>query len=272
MRAGLKHRALSLRGNWRRDTLAWPVSAAGWKEKLLRKSTILAVIVAVLLAVPLTLYASHQFQDVPNSHTFHTAIDFMAANGITQGCNPPANTNYCPEDPVTRGQMAGFLKRFHDNFIAGGGIGLGFRFRTLDTPPSSGSGVVDGLGMNLQVPQEGALFIQGSLQMANLSDSDALSCGINFGTPTTTVEPDSLRFVDLTFNQVDTCDTITAIAVAPGDQLVRMVVLGALGTTDTLQGSISAVLYTVENAFSLLGTAEEAIEPPELSDIPKDTG
>ena len=92
----------------------------------MKKSTILAVVVAVLMAVPLTLYASHQFQDVPNSHTFHTAIDFMAANGITQGCNPPANTNYCPDDPVTRGQMAGFLKRFHDNFIAGGGIGLGF--------------------------------------------------------------------------------------------------------------------------------------------------
>ncbi len=132
---------------------------------VLKKSTILAVVVAVLMAVPLTLYASHQFQDVPNSHTFHAAIDFMAANGITQGCNPPANTNYCPDDPVTRGQMAGFLKRFHDTFIAGGGIGLGFGFRDAGHAPDGGSGVVERLAMNLQIPKSGASFFQGSLQM-----------------------------------------------------------------------------------------------------------
>ena len=84
----------------------------------MKKSTILAVVVAVLMAVPLTLYASHQFQDVPNSHTFHTAIDFMAANGITQGCNPPANTNYCPERLITRGEIAAFIARTLDLPVA----------------------------------------------------------------------------------------------------------------------------------------------------------
>lgn len=38
-------------------------------------------------------------------------IEAIAAIGITRGCNPPANTFYCPDDSVTRGQMAAFLRR-----------------------------------------------------------------------------------------------------------------------------------------------------------------
>ena len=45
---------------------------------------------------------------------FEGAINRIAEAGITKGCNPPANTKYCPWDLVTRGQMAGFLKRVLD--------------------------------------------------------------------------------------------------------------------------------------------------------------
>jgi hypothetical protein len=45
---------------------------------------------------------------------FEEAINRIAEAGITKGCNPPANTKYCPGDLVTRGQMAGFLKRVLD--------------------------------------------------------------------------------------------------------------------------------------------------------------
>ncbi|HEX6947395.1 MAG TPA: S8 family serine peptidase [Acidimicrobiia bacterium] len=42
------------------------------------------------------------------------AINAIAEVGITRGCNPPANTNYCPNANITRGQMAAFLYRaFH---------------------------------------------------------------------------------------------------------------------------------------------------------------
>ncbi len=44
-------------------------------------------------------------------HIFESAIDWLAAEGITQGCNPPFNFLFCPDDPVTRGQMATFLAR-----------------------------------------------------------------------------------------------------------------------------------------------------------------
>lgn len=38
-------------------------------------------------------------------------IEWLAKRGITRGCNPPQNTQYCPEAAVTRGQMAVFLQR-----------------------------------------------------------------------------------------------------------------------------------------------------------------
>ncbi len=42
---------------------------------------------------------------------FETDIERLAAAEITLGCNPPANDRFCPNDPVTRGQMAAFLVR-----------------------------------------------------------------------------------------------------------------------------------------------------------------
>lgn len=54
-----------------------------------------------------------RFSDDDNS-VFEAAIDRLATAGVTLGCNPPANTNFCPDQPVTRGQMAAFLIRALD--------------------------------------------------------------------------------------------------------------------------------------------------------------
>jgi hypothetical protein len=194
----------------------------------------------------------------------------MADNGITQGCNPPANTNYCPENAVTRGQMAGFMKRFYDNLVAGGGTGLGFAFRFPDDPPDGGSGVVEGLAMNLRIPTPGVLVVTGSLDIANEVTADLLGCGINFGTPPPSAEPDSIRTVDLTFSLAETCSTTTAVAATPGTQLVRIVTAGALPSTQALQGNLFAVLYTVDGAFAL-ASPSDAVEFPEYDDTPKRT-
>ena len=42
---------------------------------------------------------------------FEGDIEALADAGVTLGCNPPANTLFCPDAPVTRGQMAAFLRR-----------------------------------------------------------------------------------------------------------------------------------------------------------------
>jgi predicted phosphodiesterase len=50
------------------------------------------------------------FEDDDGS-IFEADIDMIMTAGVTSGCNPPANTHYCPEDPVTRDQMASFIAR-----------------------------------------------------------------------------------------------------------------------------------------------------------------
>jgi hypothetical protein len=50
-----------------------------------------------------------------NGNTFENDIDKLGTAGVTKGCNPPTNDEYCPNDFVTRGQMAAFLRRALDN-------------------------------------------------------------------------------------------------------------------------------------------------------------
>jgi hypothetical protein len=46
------------------------------------------------------------FADVPTTHPFFRFIEALVASGITAGCG---GGNYCPDQPLTRGQMAVFL-------------------------------------------------------------------------------------------------------------------------------------------------------------------
>lgn len=45
---------------------------------------------------------------------FERDIERLRAAGVTAGCNPPDNDRFCPDDPITRGQMAAFLDRAYD--------------------------------------------------------------------------------------------------------------------------------------------------------------
>ena len=56
------------------------------------------------------VYDADPFSDDEGS-VFEADIAWMAGVGITKGCNPPANTRFCPDNRVTRGQMAAFLSR-----------------------------------------------------------------------------------------------------------------------------------------------------------------
>ena len=48
------------------------------------------------------------FADVPTSHIFFQFVEALAASGITGGCG---GGNFCPDAPLTRGQMAVFLAK-----------------------------------------------------------------------------------------------------------------------------------------------------------------
>ena len=52
--------------------------------------------------------ATRTFGDVPSSHPFYQFIEALARSGITGGCG---SGNFCPDAPLTRGQMAVFLSK-----------------------------------------------------------------------------------------------------------------------------------------------------------------
>lgn len=71
--------------------------------------------------------SAQTFNDVPGDYWAYEFIEILAANGITTGCG---NGNYCPEEPVSRAQMAVFLER-------------GMNGSDFVPPPASGSVFLD---------------------------------------------------------------------------------------------------------------------------------
>ncbi|BAO45532.1 S-layer homology domain-containing protein [Thiolapillus brandeum] len=54
------------------------------------------------------VYTGPLFDDVPFDYWAYDFIQTLGSSGITSGCG---GNNYCPEDPVTRAEMAVFLER-----------------------------------------------------------------------------------------------------------------------------------------------------------------
>ncbi|HJR93558.1 MAG TPA: GerMN domain-containing protein [Acidimicrobiia bacterium] len=71
-------------------------------------------------ALDLATSANDHFAD-DDSSVFEDDINALAEAGITRGCNPPENDEYCPDDVVTREQMAAFLVRGFQYTDDGGG-------------------------------------------------------------------------------------------------------------------------------------------------------
>lgn len=79
-----------------------------WRKSRLLQGAVmsLAVVGSVSLGMRIA-NADHQFLDVPTSHPFHNFVEWLVNRGVTAGCG---GGNYCPDSPVTRGQMAVFMK------------------------------------------------------------------------------------------------------------------------------------------------------------------
>jgi hypothetical protein len=91
----------------------------------MRNAVVVAVVVMAL--APLALASSPVaadvktgFADVADDDIMAAPISWLRVSGITRGCNPPVNTSFCPDRPVTRGEMAAFLARAMDLDQVGG--------------------------------------------------------------------------------------------------------------------------------------------------------
>jgi hypothetical protein len=67
------------------------------------------MLLVVLTVLPIIAAKTVPFQDVNDTSTHAPAISWAVDQGITKGCGD--GSNYCPDEPVTRGQMATFLHR-----------------------------------------------------------------------------------------------------------------------------------------------------------------
>lgn len=186
------------------------------------------VLVLALLAVPtVAALGGHRFTDVPGNHVFHDDISWLADMGITRGCNPPTNSEFCPDDPVTRGQMAAFLKRFSDT-VSGSGSGPSTRVSqsgggnilisddlwttlatTTITPPSSGGAVyVDG---------GASLFLETA---SDLGAGGLIVATVNQSCSSTSAGPAAVWSTDTTV--VDSAAVSGVFAASSGTQTIRL--------------------------------------------------
>ncbi|MGB8360649.1 MAG: S8 family serine peptidase [Acidimicrobiia bacterium] len=85
-----------------------PVNDEFCPDKVLTRQTMSAFLVR---ALGLSANTHASFIDVPTGSVFAEDIGRLATAGITRGCNPPDNDEFCPSGPVTRAALAAFLVR-----------------------------------------------------------------------------------------------------------------------------------------------------------------
>lgn len=83
--------------------------------RLVRIGIAVALVMAVL--TPVAVFAAGGTFTDDDTSIFEADIEWLAGAGVTLGCNPPTNDNFCPDDPVTRGQMAAFMHRLAVNQV-----------------------------------------------------------------------------------------------------------------------------------------------------------
>ena len=208
-------------------------------------------LVALVVTVPLAAAAGSVFEDVDDTDVHIDGITFVKDNGVSIGCD--TDNNYCPQDDVTRAQMATFMHRLSGN--------------DENTDPSVNADRVDGfeareivrasfdlvdsgalLGEDgtaaeatMVAPTDGFLLIHASAEVDTASTGDTIACEIHVNGG---LESSSRRQVHVDFpdDPVDVCATDTAVAVSAGTHDVEFVFSGILINSAVDEAALT-VLY-----------------------------
>jgi hypothetical protein len=116
------------------------------------KIMLVMVIIVAVLAPVAVIAAGGTFTDDDTS-VFEADIEWMASTGITFGCNPPDNDNYCPTKAVNRGQMAAFMHRLAANQVVDAATAITADSATTagDADTVDGKDAVDFVGTNASI-------------------------------------------------------------------------------------------------------------------------
>lgn len=189
---------------------------------------VLAALVGALVAAPVAVYASHQFSDVPNTNPFHDDIDWLAEAEVTLGCGAG---QYCPEDFVTREQMAAFMRRLAENRVVDAGELGGFGAANLAPRAAFNSKRLADTGdltlsTEITAPADGLLIVTGHVSLGNAGREDGVGCSIFLDdvlTPVTT--GDATLNGGTGINHGDDCELTGTVAVEAGEHTVDLRIL-----------------------------------------------
>ncbi|MPZ53741.1 MAG: hypothetical protein GEU79_13590, partial [Acidimicrobiia bacterium] len=143
---------------------------------------VLVALATVAVSVPTAVWASHRFIDVPDSNVFHDDIAWLAENGVTLGCNPPDNTRFCPDESVSREQMAAFMHRLADSRSVDAGRLRGHNLRQLGaifgtrdksmewSGPTTGAQADVATKLDFEAPTDGVILVTGEVGLRNVSE------------------------------------------------------------------------------------------------------
>jgi hypothetical protein len=167
----------------------------------------------------------------------------MKDNNITVGCNPPANTRFCPNDNVTRGQMSAFLKRLAENEVVNADAVDGLSSEDLGSRAAfnSSTDLPDAdttLVANIEAPARGVLVMNGAVDVTGGSDVVVCSLLVDGGT---VIGTQMFVEVDAVAKPLEAvCATTGAIVVNPGSHTVTLNI-GTGGNSLLFDGSVNAV-------------------------------
>ncbi len=191
----------------------------------------------VVLLVPIGAAAIDRFTDVPSESVFHEDVAWLADSGVTRGCNPPANDQFCPAEPVTRGQMAAFLHRLAtarvvdaatvgglsaDDLMATGAQATVYHaYAGADAIPDGAT--VTLATLNLSAPGDGAIQVTGSVSFASptLTDYADGLVWLSFDSDLCDT-PGTGQQLWTTFPGTDNATSIAAIGMDKGAHVVRL--------------------------------------------------
>ena len=177
----------------------------------------IAVLLGLLLvAAPAVVFASHQFSDVPDSHPFHSEIDWLAQKRITTGFN---DGTYRPTNAVTRQAMAAFLRRV--------GTGMPMEVEpngslaSADIYPPAGPAMGGILGFDYdywRLSHPGGNLVAETIAL----DCFTLGAGDTFLTLFDNSGTVLFENDDIGGNPINLCSRITANGLAAGDYVLRV--------------------------------------------------
>jgi len=224
----------------------------------------LAGMVGALVATPIAVYATHQFTDVSDSAFFSNSVTWMKDNGITVGCNPPSNTKYCPNDNVSRGEMAVFLKRLSEKKVVDAATAVnatnavnadnadnvdGFSASQLTRVAFGSTGDAadadgDAVSAAITIPKDGWLILSGSIEGSG-GATDFYNCQLTVDGVTVA---GTLRVSrvddpggDHTNNSEENCSTTGVRQVTGGSNLVVALNISGRNTAQFLDATVWAL-------------------------------